>query len=601
LKIVFALKQFFGRDTKANLRQVNHFLLDQARLEVTLVFADSSKTVLPALTKNAKGEFILKVEKDAVPDKADGTGAIHKILISSLSMDFVVDVTRGGTTFRVLRIQQQFSLKPLADNSDDVMSYELSPFSWTHSKTLAIRTANGNVHPLLDVRKLSKNQVGVNALVVDLTELWAELHQKNENTKLYNELTEPSKVTLKIFAHLGGNAFIWYCVVAAYLAKSTQISPHVFYSPADYAEKQNISNEKKYLFDNAVQFESQKDSDDANNGHTLLLGYLLPPVDDVRIPALNPKNFSKATFASWVTRTRRNVVNFAYTDSRKKQITPLHWNLGAGFERAFYGLGATKPQQILLMPQVVGGGGAVKGSESDPHVRNITTAIFDLLQSNTDLIATGSDMVIAKDKMVISCYSESGWDLWRSAENNSDHIKAIIGIEPNSTNPKGRDIIPTLLRKKVQVYIIGRHQGFADHYRPKISAALQKMIHFLPREPRKVLKYPPDPDSNDFVKFRVARVTSQMLDPLMDPDEKQILQDLVNRSKPVAGKDAIPFIFGEISNSDKLGAGGLASIFYTHNFALTGGEDMTLADPINFYNKPVTYRTFFQQAVEEIG
>lgn len=601
MTITFALKQFFGRDRKANLRQVNHFLLDQARLEITLVFADSSKKVLPLLTKNANGEFVLTVEKDAIPDTVDGSGAIHKSLISSLFMDFVVDVSNGGKTFQVLRILQQFSLKTLPANTDDVVAYELSPFSWKHSQTLAIRNANANVHPLLDVSKLGQNVVGLNALVVDLTELWAHLHAKNKHTMGYNDLTEPAKVTFKVLAHLGGNAFIWYSVVASYLAKSTQIAPHVFYSPEDYAEKQNIAKEKDYLFNNAKQFEAQQGSNDANNGHTLLWGYLLPPVDDVRIPTLSPKNFPKAVLADEVTRRRRNVVNFAYTSVRKNQITPLHWDLGAGLERAFYGLGKVKPQQILLMPQVVGGSGAVKGSESEPHVRNITAAIFDLLQTNTDLIATGKDMVIVKDKMVLSCYSESGWDLWRSAESNADHIKAIIGVEPNSTNPKGKAIIPTLLGKKVQVFIIGRHQGFNNHYRPEIPEKLQKKIRFLPDDPRKVLKFPPDPDSNDFVKYRVARVTSETLDPLLLPAEKQILQDLANRIKPVTGKDAIPHVFTWISNSDKLGAGGLSSIFYTHNFALTGGQDMTLADPNDFYDKPVTYRTFFQQAVEEVG
>jgi hypothetical protein len=116
-----------------------------------------------------------------------------------------------------------------------------------------------------------------------------------------------------------------------------------------------------------------------------------------------------------------------------------------------------------------------------------------------------------------------------------------------------------------------------------------------------VLAYPPDPDSNDFVKYRVARVTRVDLDPLMLDYEKELLEELAKRTRPVVGKAAIPVIFQPLNNSDKLGDGGLTSIFYTHNFALTGGQEMTLADPNDFYNKPVSYRTFFQQAVEEIG
>jgi len=598
LKIIFALKQFF-KDKKANARQVNHFLLDTAIVQVTLTFDDSTKKTLPDLSKNKDGKFILDLDKDKVPDFVDGSGTTHKKLITKLKIDFSVDITFEATFFELLRIVQEFSMTPLATNSDTVIDYQLSPFSWKHSSTSAIRTANANVHPLLDLRNLAKNEVGINALVVDLTDLWDHLHKKNRKYRIYKELTEPTKVTFKVFAHLGGNAFIWYSIVPAYLTDGGTISAHVFYSPSDYAEKQNIADEKKYLFNNAEQFDATEDSKDAHNGETLLMGYLLPPVDDVKITTLNPTRFTKASFIQWVTENRRNVVNFEA--DKKKVISPLHWNIGAGFERAFYGLGKVKPQQILLMPQVVGTKGAVKGLESDPHLKNVTDAIFDLLQSNTDLIASKKDEVITKDKMILSCYSESGWDLWASSENNSDNIKAIIGIEPNSTNPAGQKIIPVLLGKKVQVFIIGRHQGFDDHYRPKISESLQKKIRFLPDEPRKILKYPPDPDSNDFVKFRVARVESETLDPLMLPGEKTILQDLAKRKKPITGKAAIPFIFQEINNSDDLSNAELTNIFYNDNFALTGGQDMTLADPNDFYNKAVTYRTFFQQAVEEIG
>jgi hypothetical protein len=50
------------------------------------------------------------------------------------------------------------------------------------------------------------------------------------------------------------------------------------------------------------------------------------------------------------------------------------------------------------------------------------------------------------------------------------------------------------------------------------------------------------------------------------------------------------------------GGGAVGGVFYTHNFALTGGQEMELADPSKVYEKPPeSYRTFFQQAVEEIG
>jgi hypothetical protein len=261
-----------------------------------------------------------------------------------------------------------------------------------------------------------------------------------------------------------------------------------------------------------------------------------------------------------------------------------------------------KPQQFLLMPQMH----KRNGKESGPHLKIVTDTIVDLLQTNTELIGNPDDDVVAKDKMIVSCYSESGFDLWNASITNKDHLKAIIGIEPNSVNPKGAAVIPELLRKKVRVFIIGRHQRANDFFRPKIAKNLQDQIRFLPDEPRKIMKYQPDPDDwnhvkFNFVKYRVARMTNVNLDPLMLDREKKILTELATGPNPKTGKDAIPQILQPLSDSDDLRNNRLTSIMYSHNFALTGGQEMTLADPDDFYNKPVSYRTFFQQAVEEIG
>lgn len=604
MRITFALKEFFS-DKKSNEHLIKHFLLEPALIVARLTFSDSSEKFLKPVAKEPDGKFFVDIDADDVPDKPDGSGILHKLKVTRLLIDLFVDFQYKGKTFRLLRIIQEFSLTPGKKNSDTLIDYTLTPFAWVHSTSTPFtrKTSNAGIHPLLDMRKVSRNEIGVNALVVDLTELWDHLHEKNKYTQYYKELTEPSKVTFKVFAHLGGNAFIWYGIVPAYLAASSKISPHVFYSPSDWASKQNEKDEESYLFDNDEEFDAESESDSAFNGEVLFLSYLLPPVDDVRIPSLNPKEFTKSSFVKWVKANRRNVVNFGYKDAAKTKITLKHWNIGAGFERAFYGLGKAKPQQILLMPQVTGDDGlkADKGSEGTTHLKNVTNAILDLLQTNTNhLIAAKKDEVIKKDKFILSCYSESGNDLWKSGAANADQVKAIIGIEPNSVNSKQAiATIETLLRKKAKVFLIG-HVGPGEFYRPKVGAALQKRIRFLPDKP-KMLKYPPDPDSNDFVKYRTARVQSETLDPYMTDKEKELLHDLATRTPPKVGKDAIPLVFTPIADSYKLRDGRVAEIFYTHHYALTGGQEMTLADPNDFYKKPVSYRTFFQQAVEEIG
>jgi hypothetical protein len=603
MRITFALKQF--QDKRANEHLLKHFLLEPARIVARLTFSDSSEKFLKPVAKEADGKFFVDIDADDVPDKPDASGTVHKLKITRLLIDVFVDFRYEGKTFRLLRIVQEFSLTPGKTNSDTLIDYTLTPFAWAHNKTQAMvrKTSNASVHPLLDMKKLNRNEIGVNALVLDLTELWDHLHKDNKYTQYYKELTEPTRVTFKVFAHLGGNAFIWYAIVPSYIATSSKISPHVFYFPSDWAAKQNDKDEESYLFDNATEFEAQSGSDSAFNGEILFLSYLLPPVDDDRIPLLNPKEFDKASFAKWVIAHRRNVVNFKYTDATKTTITLKHFDIGAGFERAFYGVGKVKPQQILLMPQVTGDDGLKvdKGNESTRHLKNVTNAILDVLQTNTNLLITANkDQVINKDKIVLSCFSESGFDLWRSSAEHADSIKAIIGIEPNSVNSaNAKKIIEMLLLKKVKVFLIG-HVGPGQFYRPKMGAVLESKIRFLPDQP-KILRYPPDPNSNDFVKYRTARVQSETLDPYMLTREKSLLHDLATQTPPKKGKDAIPLVFTTIANSYDLKDGDVSEIFYTHHFALTGGQEMTLADPNDFYKKPVKYRTFFQQAVEEIG
>jgi hypothetical protein len=39
-----------------------------------------------------------------------------------------------------------------------------------------------------------------------------------------------------------------------------------------------------------------------------------------------------------------------------------------------------------------------------------------VLQTNTELVGHSEDELVARDKMVLSCYSESGWDLWKARQ-----------------------------------------------------------------------------------------------------------------------------------------------------------------------------------------
>ena len=106
MRITFALKEFFKKK-EDNARLVNHFLLGQARVQVRLVFEDSTDTLLVA-KRGLTGKFTLDILPSDIPDLVDGSGAARKKRISGLSMDFLVNYYFGAKTFRLIRILQEW-------------------------------------------------------------------------------------------------------------------------------------------------------------------------------------------------------------------------------------------------------------------------------------------------------------------------------------------------------------------------------------------------------------------------------------------------------------------------------------------------------------
>ena len=594
--ITFALKAFRKRP-RGPSKVITHFLLDAAEIRVTLTFSDSSTLLLPPVRKDANGQFLVDINAAVVPNVAATT---QKKTIVKLTAELVVELTHDAKNFRLLSAQQMFALVATATNSDSIIDYELRPSAWIDSTGGALRTSNGLVHPLFDVSALASSRVEINTLIVDLTELWDHVHATNTSYRTYKDLTDATKVTFKVFGHLGGNSFIWYAIVPAYASKVANLSPHVFMQPIDFGSFQFKAGEKDYLLSSATEF-AQSDE-----GSTVLLNYLLPPVDDARISKLKPKALTASDLSTLgasdlpdlVTRKFRNVVNF---EMRSTRVVPAHWNIGAGFERAFYALGA-KPQQLLLIPQPFGNDKGAR-AENTSALKTITDTIIDVLSTNTSLFALPADKLMAKDKLILSAYSESGIDLWISSEANLQNLKAIIGIEPNQVNPRGKKgpngqaTIPTLLRNKVKVFLIGN--TFTGWYRPDISRAQLQQIRFLPDDP-KILAYPPNPDSNEFVKYRVGRIEDPSKDPLLLPTEQAIVTNHQNRNPPITGRKFLRKVFQDDYNSYQWSPNW--PTFYNHHFALTGGRLMVLGDSTDFYRKPPTsYQTFFQEAVEEIG
>ena len=294
--------------------------------------------------------------------------------------------------------------------------------------------------------------------------------------------------------------------------------------------------------------------------------------------------------------TFRNVVGFEFVRDKggnaTSTITPLHWAIGAGFQRGFMHIGGGKPAQFLLLPQRRGSHGWAITDQLKSATESLVTHV---LQTNTTLLSPPSDVLIGKGAMVLSCYSESGVDLWYASKANQSNVKAIVAIEPQNLNvlendyrkkrdaegkvyvdtsmppaPLGKDVIPLLLNKNVKVFIIGRH-GPAQKYRPQIAEIAK--LRLLPQDPAAIFAYPPNPDANDFVKYRVQRMVDPGSDPLMRSEEWVVMLKLA--SKGISGGDALKAILRPISNVDD-NTDPNVSQWYSHHFALTGGDKTKL-------------------------
>jgi hypothetical protein len=566
-----------------------HFLLTGAVLSLKASMQNGQTVDVP-VQRVANG-FIANLTPQLIPEQLMRLEAIYRV-------DRVFD----GRSFKLLEINQTFTPVPVQTTAVATATYVLTPGGWRDALQRQ-RLSNLATHPLLDLAKLAVGRIVLNVAMLDLSEAWAHLHRQNGRYQRYAIRSEGSGLTFKVFAFLGGNPLIWYCIVPNHLHGVAEISPHVFFSAADNAIAQPAPD-KEYLSWNADRF---KNLDDGLE----LIRYITPPIEDTKFEELKPKLLAAAL--------ARNVVSFDFHRDKNNAptsiITPRHFTIGAGFQKAFMHVGGGKPAQFLLLPQRNGS----TGWAITPDLKAETDAVIDVLQTNTELLSGASDTLVKKGKMVLSCYSESGVDLWYASRANQSNVKAIVAIEPQNLNslrgndyrkrdpksnelvdpkqppaPLGKDVIPNLLKQNVKVFLIGRH-GNGQHYRPLVPDISK--IRLLPRDPITIFAYPPNPAANDFIKYRVQRMVDPGIDPFMTAEEWAVMLRLASRR--LFGLDALAAIMRPESNRDDPDDPTVDQ-WYSHHFALTGGDEMTL-NPNGLYGKPITYRTFFQVAVHEIG
>lgn len=524
---------------------------------------------------------------------------------SMVEFRFWSELNLTGTPFTTIKIVQEFRVQ--WEDHGFSADYDLVPHRWINEDLTGQQSAKTHVglHPLLE-HDPNARTLTLDCLVVDLTAFWRETHRENRHYKLHDLHWPNGELTLKVYGHLGGPPFIWYVVVPKHLATKNGSSPHVFFQPADNTEAQRIYGKDQFGRYGTKDLQYLKAG--AGGGFTsdgeFLMRYLLPPVADSEIPALKD---AYAELGFWAEQFR-NVVS-------TKNITrktlgfhdkpfPLIWDLRAGFERPFATGNGPDINQFLLMPQRPDSGNNVFAVST--HLSHIVTGIGRMLWANDRLIHQESGDVLAIGQYIVSCYSESGVDLWECTANNIERIKAVIAIEPQNMNTitnkygnkTGAQIIPRLIRAGIDVYLIGRHHK--PYYQPDIPGSMRNAISYVPDNPAEVFAYPPDPKSNDFVRYRISRLLDIDSDPLMMESEAERLQ--AARANAKSALDLYRLIFHPAHNEDR--SADSIPRWYSHQFALSGGRVMALPkdyEKTGMYGKPVTYLTFFQECVEAIG
>lgn len=579
-----------------------HFLLADAALEAKVGFADGSSRSFAGVAAPGPGTFVVELQPREFPPG---------VVATFVDLTYTVPVTLGATRFTALRIVQRLIASAPAEG--DPPGYRFAPGGWVDALG-RLRISNLLVHPLVGPGGVAAGRVEVNTLMLDITDGWWALHADNAVYELYREVTRDAPLAMRVLAHTAGVPLIWHAVIPKHLVAATSVSPHIFLQPSDNREGQNLPDDELYLRSNGDYFKG--------DGRALMK-YLMPPVPDTAVAGLLSQ-FPTVTF--W-----RNVLCILRIGSgvRKGQVTPMQWSIPAGLQRAFERRGDVRPAQLLLVPQRIGlassSASGWYGAAVTGHILRTTDAVLALIQTNTTLTLHGGDTLIARDKLIYSGFSESGYDLWNVGKALGDQLKAIVAVEPQNLNsiqndyrpkkqvdggnaaadeqaPKaervgeapavGKDVIPGLLKRGVRVFIIGRHHR---QYRPQVAA--HELLRLLPERAERSFAFRPDPGVNDFVRYRIQRLLDPSVDPLMTDEERGILADLAARG--LTGQKALEAILVEETNSDRSVADGLQR-WYSHQFALSGGDELTF-DPAAMYGTPVEYRTWFQVAVHEIG
>lgn len=509
-----------------------------------------------------------------------------------VELDFAVRYRLRGRDHTLLLIRQTLDV-----SSSPGGSVALTPRFWMRGAgdvTLGRAVADPALHPLLS---LPSGVGGPTPAVVlrlslpflDITDLFFAVHGGAAWFQTLGMLKATS-FRLRVLAGLRGHPLIWYVAVPESALARTEVTPHVFYWPADYGGIEYPADSERGIVTRNHHRSMNTAKAIVQSGAETLCYFLLTPLDDAGFLTLAPA-FEKARERFEAARSHEDeqLPRPAYSFRRvleytprgdARAINPQVWMVPFGLEQVIAGT-----DQVLFFPQVAGGDAT---HAIQPGLRRDLQTALAVLADKEPAFRSAAP---AADRLILSCYSQAGGNLFTASRNNPSDIRGVVAVEPQYVNERkkgesahlalGKDVIPGLLRRGVKVAIVSRRREAWQRAKYLPRGVDPTRLTLLPVD-QTMLAYPQLPDRPQF-RHRLSR----LLDPANDaavifyaapgnaPTDAKTRRRIAavngiiarQRARGVGDEALVRWAFRPELDADVSGG------FYSHNFLLAGAED----------------------------
>lgn len=508
--------------------------------------------------------------------------------------------TRNNTTYPLLSIVQRF-----VPTRDGGVITGLTPGYWKKvvpSRADGFAKISPPLHPLLSQADAT---ITVALEFLDITALFGDLHGDTPWFAIL-DLLAGTKRKLRVLAALRGTPLVWYMVVPETVFDSGDIQPNMLVFPADYGGISYVQDRMEGLTTSAHDTSFETPSETVQCGGHVLFSFLDRPIADADYDALigpylvlTQRYKNRPGIKPPALHHRREALGYTASGGR---LTPDFWAVPFGFEDAL-----ERRRQVLLIPQP--NGGDIGFAKAAGLKQIVASAVFTVYTQGSVLTYDKLDI----KPLILTCYSQSGGNVFTAARNNQRDVRALVCFEPQYMNAHlesedkslalGKDVIPALLRSGSKVAIIARRRDGWDRKYLPAGVRVADLI-LLPDDANyTLLDYPDpskpyDPARSPVLARRYSRLLRGKSDKVIDAilgssgnvidlasvqQEVQIeaiIADL--RKRGLTDEQLVKNVFTPQLNDEQKGG------YFAHNFIVASGQPGPRGETVGFFELALT-------------